>query len=282
MNDLAFLLVVSSALFHALWNLYAKKSSANSIALIWSAQFLAGIITLPYSLYSFYLHGLTPIAMIYIVATSIIHALYVVLLGTSYEIGDLSIVYPVARGTGIAGTAILAVLLGIDNLSLLGVLGVLSVFLGTTIIGFRKSATPEINRVYRSALLVGCSIAAYSLVDKLAVAHVSPFFYVCVLNIGSPLVLLPWMLGKLRAETHEVLTEYWTSAAAIGLAGLATYGLVLWAMQLSQASYVVALREVSIPIATMLGVFLLKEDFTTRKIQGVSLIIFGAVLVKFA
>ncbi len=282
MNDLAFLLVISSALFHALWNFYAKKASANSIALIWSAQFLTGLIMLPYTLYCFYTEGVSAIALFFVLVTSVVHALYVFLLGASYEIGDLSIVYPVARGTGIAGTALVAILLGIDVVSLIGVLGVLCIFSGTACIGFQHSASADVNRVYRSAVLVGLVVAAYSIVDKLAVEHVSPLFYVCLLNIGSPLVLLPWLLLRLKAETKQVLVEHSGLAAAIGVVGLGTYALVLWAMQLSQASYVVALREISIPFAAMLGVVLLKEELTLRKMQGVVLIVLGAVLVKFA
>jgi drug/metabolite transporter (DMT)-like permease len=282
MDDLAFLLVVSSALFHALWNFYAKKSKANSVALIWAAQLLAGAITLPYSLYCFYTEGMSLVGLGYVVSTSLVHALYVYLLGTSYEIGDLSVVYPVARGTGIAGTAIVATLFGIDSLSLIGGLGVISVFVGTAVIGFSRKSTLEIKQVYRSALFVGCSIALYSLIDKMAVAHISPFYYVCILNIGSPLVLLPWIIARFRRESSAVLTGHAFSAAAIGMAGVATYGLVLWAMQLSPASYVVALREVSIPVAAVLGVFLLKEELTAKKIQGVLLILLGAALVKFA
>jgi uncharacterized membrane protein len=267
---------------HASWNFYAKKSQTNSIGLIWVAHLIVGLMALPIIVYLIHSDGLGVQGYGFIFASSIIHSVYIYLLGSAYEAGEISVVYPIARGTGIAGTAVIATSFGVDSLSITGIIGVACVFLGTIVIGLHKTASLHSYKMFYLPFLVGCSIASYSVVDKIAVGYVSPILHVCATHLGAAAILLPWVVKKIKPEVTLVLSTHKVYAGFIGLAGIVTYGLILWAFQLSQASYVVALRETSILIAVALGVVLLKESFSTKKAYGVSLVIIGAIFVKFA
>ena len=102
MEPFAFTLVIISSALHATWNFYAKKSSANSIALLWLAYLCAGLFFAPVCIYLYLQEGVSQTALMFIILTSVIHAVYMYLLGWAYEVGELSFVYPVARGLGIA------------------------------------------------------------------------------------------------------------------------------------------------------------------------------------
>ena len=97
MNLTAFTLVVVAACLHALWNLAAKRVSGN-LSVLWLGLCLAGVALAPFALYSA-LQSFDPAGLPYIVATGLIHAAYFGLLAAGYRHGELSIVYPLARGT---------------------------------------------------------------------------------------------------------------------------------------------------------------------------------------
>ena len=280
MSSLAFIIVLFAAVFHATWNFYTKKSVANKIVLLWAAQLLTGILLFPFAYY--FSQGISSDVFEFFIITSIVHAIYVFLLGSAYELGGISVVYPISRGVGIAGTVAMATFIGIDSLTLIGFLGIGSILCGTIFIGSDKAKSLHSQQVFLISLLVGFSVAAYSVIDKMAMAHAPPFLFVCGLHVGSSFLLSFWVMAKKRNEALEVLSNHKLYAIGIGLAGLSTYGLILWVFQSSPASYVVALRETSILFATLLGVLVLKESFSRGKAIGVTLIVIGAVLVKFA
>ena len=282
MDTFTYAAVLFSAVFHATWNFYAKKSPANKVVLIWSSQLFVGLLLFPLSLYLIYQEGLSVEACYFIVLSSIVHALYVLLLGSAYELGEISTVYPIARGAGIAGTAVVATLIAIDELTLIGVIGIASTLFGVLTIGLAKRGLKNARRILGVSLLVGLSISGYSVIDKMAVSFVSPMIFVVIVHLGSSFVLSYWIFTKLREEAREVFARHKRYSTYIGIVSLATYALILWAFTSSPASYVVALRETSILFATILGVVVLKEKLTFLKGLGIFLILAGAVLVKFA
>jgi multidrug transporter EmrE-like cation transporter len=128
MNLTAVLLVLVAACLHAFWNLTAKRVSGN-LGVFWLGLCLAAVVLAPFAVWSafqsFDLAGLP-----YIVATAIIHAAYFALLAAGYRHGELSTVYPLARGTGVAGTALVAWAVIGERISALGALGIGTVWLG--------------------------------------------------------------------------------------------------------------------------------------------------------
>jgi drug/metabolite transporter (DMT)-like permease len=194
----------------------------------------------------------------------------------------LSIVYPLARGTGVAGTAVIAGLVLGERLSALGAIGVLSVCLGILLLGLRDSSRPGTWRSYYLAVLVGLTITAYSVVDKLGVGLVHPVVYLAGLAFGAALVLAPLVLIVYPGEWRQAWQQHRWTSLWVGLGGMATYLLVLAAFQRAPAGYVVAARELAIVVAAALGVTVLKEPLTLAKALSTGAIVGGVILVKVA
>ena len=136
---LPFLLVLLSAFFHAVWNLVAKKVSGN-IGVFYIGILGVSVLLLP-TVFFFPLKPLfeSPV-ILFILATGAIHALYILLLGGAYAHGDISTVYPIARGSGVVGTALVATVLLSEQISLIGSLGVSLVAIGIILAATRGTS----------------------------------------------------------------------------------------------------------------------------------------------
>ena len=289
MSGLSLGIVLVAALLHAGWNLLAKKSRSK-IAFIWWFVMIALIGYLPMFLY--FLPGFdpTPAGWACIIATGILHALYFWFMGGAYERGDLSLVYPLSRGSGPMFVPILAVILLHERLALSGGLGIFLVVLGIYVIhlnDFTMGSFLEPLRAMRGsaslwALCTGGTIAGYSLVDKVGVGLVYPPAYIYLMFVISLLLLSPYMLLKKRTDLK---IEWQMNRGAILIDGflvLFTYLMILFAFRLSKVSYVVAAREVSIVFSALLGILWLKEAHAPQKIAGSVLIACGVVLIGFS
>src|SRR6516162_2590174 len=280
MDFTAFALVATAACLHALWNLAAKRVSGN-LGVLWLGLCLAGAILTPFALLSawqsFDLAGLP-----YIVATGLIHAAYFGLWAAGYRHGELSIVYPLSRGTGVAGTALVAWTVTGEGISALGVLGIGSVCLGILLLGLRELRRPNQARSCLLALVVGLTITAYSVVDKLGVGLVSPVVYLAGLLLVMGVVLAPLVFLRYPQECREAWQKHKRTSLGMGLGSMGTYLLILAAFQLANASYVVAARELAIVVAVGLGVAVLKEPLTGPRAVSTAAILVGVVLVKVA
>jgi len=159
----AFLLVVVAAVLHACWNLTAKRASGN-LGVFWLGLCFTSLLLLPVV----WLAGLPvdPAGLPYIVATGLIHTAYFGLLAASYRHGEMSVVYPLARGSGVAGTALVAALFLNEPVSWLGALGVVSVSAGILLLGLRELIQRSTPHACLLALLVGLTIVGYSVVDR--------------------------------------------------------------------------------------------------------------------
>jgi drug/metabolite transporter (DMT)-like permease len=217
-----------------------------------------------------------------LLTSSCIHAVYVILLGWAYQIGDMSVVYPVARGVGIAGTSLLAVSLGIDHLSAIGAGGVLATVFGSSFVGLSQLRRAGAGPAFSVAFAVGLTISFYSLVDKIAASAMPPFLYVTMINIVSPLFLAPYMWKRHKPGVIDAWKRRKLVTLFVGLAGCAPYALILWAYQHTNASYVVALRETSVIVGAALGILVLKEHVSPLKLAGVAAIASGAILLRLA
>lgn len=282
MSSVSFVLIMISALMHASWNFYTKKSAANKIAMLWIGWLIAGFITFPIALvvsdFSFMSIEWLP----YFVATAIVHALYIYLLGWSYSIGEMSLMYPIARGIGILVTMIIVLLLELESISDQGFLGVSVLVLGIVFVSIKRFRDIEKRAAIFVAIGVGICISLYSIIDKLSILHIPPVFYISIMFITSPLLLAPLMLTSLKAQTIAVWKKHKYYSGLIGLVSLLTYLLILFALKDSPAPYVVALREISIVFGAILGICMLKEERNKRKIFGLVLILIGAVIIKIA
>jgi len=286
MSGLALGIVLVAALFHAGWNLLAKKSR-KKMAFIWWFLLIATIGYLPMFLYFRPGLHLTAAGWSCIIATGILHALYFWFMGGAYERGDLSLVYPLSRGSGPLFVPILAVIFLREQLALTGTIGIALVVLGIYVIHLKKFTVDAFFEPLRAmrgsaslwALCTGGTIAGYSLIDKVGVGLVYPPVYIYLMFVIALLLLSPYVLIKERAALKFEWQVNWGPILIDGFLVLFTYLMILFAFRLSKVSYVVAAREVSIVFSALLGILWLKEAHAAQKITGSMLIAFGVVFI---
>jgi drug/metabolite transporter (DMT)-like permease len=278
----ALALVIGAAVIHATWNALAKRAG-DPLAFLWCAGGLATLLYLPVVVYVLWDRGFRPAALPFVVATVLLHAAYFFSLGRAYRSGDLSVVYPAARGTGVALVPMLALVVFDERLSTVGTLGIALVILGIFSLHWRRRgrSTPRLAPGTGWALLTGLTIAGYSLVDKAGVTRLHPVPYIGLMELGAWLVLLP----AVRARPDAVAREWRTNRVTIALVAAlspGSYLLVLFAFQLSKAAYVVAGREISIVLSALIGSLWMGEGALARRLGSAAVVAAGVACVALA
>ncbi|MFQ5520241.1 MAG: SMR family transporter [Candidatus Methylomirabilia bacterium] len=287
MTASALALVIGAAVLHSGWNALAKRGR-DQVTFLWSSVALATLFGLPFALWKIRADGFPEEALPFVVATVILHALYFYALGRSYHSGEFSLVYPIARGLGVALVPVLALYLFDEHLSLLGTSGITLVVLG--IVGLHltprslraaSSAATRVGPGTRWALLTGFTIAAYSLVDKAGVTRLHPIPYIYFMGLGSILLLSPAVLARPEVLIRE-WTVNWRAILVASTMNLTAYLLVLFAFRLSKVGYVVAARELSIVFSAIIGSFWLGEGRLGPRLAGAGVVLAGVACVALA
>lgn len=287
MTGTALALVIGAAVLHSAWNALAKRGH-DQVAFLWSSVSLATVLLMPVWLWMLAAQGFALAALPFVVATIILHAFYFFALGRAYGSGEFSLVYPVARGLGVALVPIPALFLFDERLSPLGTAGVTLVVLG--IIGLHLAPRAWSAAIARPrlvgpgtwwALLTGLTIAAYSLVDKAGVARLHPVPYIGLMGLGSILLLLPVVLAKLDGLRREWAAN-WRAILVASTMSLTAYLLVLFAFRLSKTGYVVAARELSIVLSAIIGSLWLGEGRLAPRLAGAGVVLAGVACVAVA
>jgi len=276
----ALALVSTAALAHATWNLLAKTARGGRNHFVWlsailAAAFLVGpaiavAIATP--------HQLTTETLGFVVGSGALHAAYFVLLQRAYAEGDLSVVYPLARGTGpLLSVAAAIAFLGERPapLALAGAALIIAAVLALGLGGARKAAGGGSKPVLY-ALATGVTIAAYTLWDKEAVGvlGLSPILYFCGGELVIAALLAPIVLRDRAGLRHSWRLDRRNAAGTAALASL-SYVLVLYALSIAPVSYVAPAREVSILIGAALGIQVLDEGQRTRRLLSAAAIVAG-------
>jgi drug/metabolite transporter (DMT)-like permease len=281
MSALALGLVLAAAVIHATWN-YLLKRSGGGTPFVWLFATLSALIYAPLAVGILWWTrpALTWVSYALIAATAIIHTAYFMLLDRGYRSGDLSLVYPLARGSAPLVTVLAAVVLLGERPSLVAIAGAL------LIAGGAMALTGSVGKLRASgnlpavafALLTGCMIASYSVVDKLAVAafFVPPLVHDWAGNLGRVVILTPTALRR-RAEVVHAWRRFRTEAIAISILCPLSYILVLTAMVFTPVSYVAPAREISILVGAILGAQLLAEKDGRRRLIAAGAMVAGIV-----
>lgn len=278
MDPIALGLAVSSAGLHAGWNLAAKRVSGD-FGVLWAGLVLAAVLGAPVLLLLGAPTGLGAVVP-WLAATGVFHAAYFWLLGRSYERGEISVVYPVARGTSIAAVTVLAALLG-EPPSAGGAVGIAAVCAGLGVLAWPGLRDEHGRASLLAAAGSGLALAGGLLVDKTASRACHPYAYDWGLFVATALALGP--LAFLRREAcASAFRERWRFAAWIGPGSLTAYLLVLFAYRLAPVSYVVAARECSVALGALLGVAVLGERVTAFKVAGLAAVAAGLALLRLA
>ena len=274
MTGAALALVLGAAVIHATWNAMAK-GARDPLAMLWWAGVLSSLFLAPPALYVLARDGVSPSAIPFVVATVTLHSVYFFVLAKAYQMGDFSLVYPLARGLGVALVPAGAFFFFDERLSALGILGIALILAGILALHWRRGAWREDALLKPGtgwAVATGLCIASYSLVDKVGVSHINPLPYLWAMMGGSCVALLPPVLARRGALARE----WRENRVAVLLSG------VLFAFRLSKAGYVVAGREVSIVISALIGSLLLKEGGLGQRLLGAAIVAAGVVCVALA
>ena len=290
MTALSMVLVLGSGLLHATWNYLAKKCD-DKFAFVWLFHVAGLVLFFPFFLNVFEPGAMSPLCWFCLLTTGIIHAFYFGFLSRAYEQGSLSIVYPIARGTGPCLVTFLAIVFLGESVCPLAGAGIVGVTLGMVLIhlplgkGGGKWKEPLGRSGVVWAILTGTCGAFYSLVDKIGVSLVNPFVYVYLLFLGSwfflslfGILVNPWHHWKMGSLVREWRKNWW-NVIGVGVLCITAYLMVLAAMVRTQLSYVVPLRESGILFSLVFGLFFLKEPFSWRRFWGAVLIFGGIVAI---
>jgi drug/metabolite transporter (DMT)-like permease len=288
--DLAALaLVLASAFLHSGWNLLAKRSRDQG-PFLWLA-IAAGLVAFaPAALFFLITQPPSGGGWIFIAASAVIHVFYFLFLGGALARTDLSVAYPLARGTGPLFVLIIALVFLGEAPTGPGITGVLLIITGIYLLNTPRLTLAALAGPFRAlistpgtryALLTGLTIGVYSVVDKAGVDRVNPLLYMWLWVLGTGLLMAPFYLRQpdrvtsiLRRETRPII------AAGVLLFG--AYTMVLTAMTWSIVTYVSAARETSILIATLYGALLLKESVGPARILGALILALGVALIAVA
>jgi drug/metabolite transporter (DMT)-like permease len=255
MSGIAMGIVLASAFLHAGWN-YLLKKSERKIVFIWWFLLVCGIVYLPFFLYYLPKTAIPVQGWYCIVATGLLHGVYFWCMGGAYQRGDLSLVYPLARGSGPLFVPILAVILLGEEISPLGITGIALIVVGiycAHLCSFAGAAFLEPFRALKGgaspwALFTGLSIASYSLVDKVGVGLVYPPVYIYLLLLIAWLMITPWVLIRERRWLKSEWQNRKGSIVVVGCLSGFTYLMILFALQMSKVSYVAAVRGEHRPV----------------------------------
>lgn len=292
MTVLAIALILIAAVLHATWNLVAKKAetTGGGPVFVWLFTFLASLFYTPVALYLLLSDStgvkLEAAQLGAITISALVHLGYYLTLQKAYKVGDLSLVYPVARGTApLIATAGAITLFG-ERPSLIGLFGAVLVSISIFLLagGRGQESDPHASRVaIRYGFLVAAFIAAYTLWDKHVVSAwlISPILLDWGANVIRSVMMLPYAILR-----REKVIEEWrvNGRRAMGIALLSplAYILVLQALSFTPASYVAPAREVSILIGTAMGARLLNEGVSRKRLAGACAMVIALIALTFA
>jgi len=281
MTGLAIALVLGAALIHASWN-YLLKKSGGGIGFVWAFAALSSLLYAPLAAAVVIIQHFefTTEALAFLFASAVLHTAYYLLLDRGYRHGDLSIVYPLARATGPLLTVLFAVAVLGERPGILALCGAALVVGGAFFLAGNPAKLREAgaSRGVAFALLTGCMIASYTVVDKQAVSAVliPPILQDWGANLGRVIVMAPLALRR-RQEIKAAWNQQRKAVILVAILCPLSYILVLTAMVFTPVSYVAPAREISILVAALMGAHWLREGDVPRRVAAAAAMALGVV-----
>ena len=281
MTSWALTLILAAAIIHATWNLLNKHASGHA-TFTWLVAVLSALLYAPatITIIEVWQIEMDFVTIGMMAGSAALHTAYIVLLNQGYRAGDLSLVYPLARGTGPLLSSLAAIVFLGERPSAVALCGALLIIGGvvvltTNVAQLRQSRAQD---AVLYALVTGLFIAAYTLWDKQAVSHfaIAPLVLDWGANVGRAVLLAPFAI-KYSDQTIVEWREHKYEAIAIAVLIPLSYILVLTAMSFTPVSYVAPAREISILIGTAMGARLLAEGDTRRRLAAACAMVVGVV-----
>jgi drug/metabolite transporter (DMT)-like permease len=287
MSPIALSLVVIAAFTHATWNLLAKKAAAVGAPFVAAYTGIGVIAYAPAAAWAFARYGfpLSRLALLCVLASGVLHLVYSLVLQRGYQVADLSIVYPIARGTGPMLSAIGAFALLGERATLGAVAGLLAVVGGILMLAtggrIARLADPSARTGVAWGGATGTTIAGYTIVDGWGakLLGINPILLDWCANLLRFMFLLPGLLRD-RDGFRRRMRGHWSLAIAVAILAPLGYILVLTALQLGAPLHAVApAREMSMMIGALLGMTVLGERMSVARLGGSALIVIGVALL---
>jgi drug/metabolite transporter (DMT)-like permease len=288
MSHFAFTLIVISAVMHALWNLLVKRSRHKTVFIWWMFVASSGLFSLVIPLLSIPFQPPDIHTALMVSIGAVCFVLYHLFNGRAYRGGDLSVVYPLCQ-TSMIYVPIWGVLLLGERLSFPGVCGILLVVFGTYSIQLQHISLSEMVRPFRNlkslsvqdALSAGFIYSIGSIAEKSGVKNYSPLYFTYILVLLM-LFLMSFNIfrPKYRSLIGAELREHWGLILCSGPIMMASFLTFRYGLNLSQVSYAVPVRQVSIVIGVLIGIIFLKESFGKIRLVSALFIMSGVVLIR--
>ncbi|WP_050522653.1 DMT family transporter [Pseudorhodobacter wandonensis] len=275
-----FCAVIAAALLHAVWNAMVKGGRDKQLN-------MAGVIVghLPLATLAILFSPLpTAASLPYLAAGTLLHFGYQLFLLRSYHAGDLSQVYPIARGSAPMIVAAVSVLFLDTHLEPIEIAAVATIGIGILSIALTHKSAGRLNVTgTKLALITGCFIASYSLVDGIGARHAGTAlgFYGWLGSLNAVI-----MLAYLKRTAPHQIPALWTHGKRAflfgGAASFTAYALVIWSFTQAPIALVTALRETSIIFALLIGMIFLREKLNLAKVTSTAITLFGVALLRLA
>lgn len=284
----ALTLVVLAGFIHACWNIAAKKAGGDVRFVAFTSVVLM-LFWAPVGLWVGWqqLPAWGWLEWTLVLASALLHVGYFIVLLRGYRQADLTVVYPLARGSGPLLSSMVAIAFMGEQISSLGLTGILGVVLGVFLIaggpGLWKAANDPLQQArVRTGIfyggLTGVFIATYTVVDGYAVkvALMSPVLVDYFGNLVRLVFLMPTLLHQ-PVEVRALWRQQRRYALIVGIFSPVSYVLVMYAMQVAPLSHVAPAREVSMLFAALLGGHFLGEKDRGARVAGAALIAAGVM-----
>jgi len=287
MTSLALFFIFSSALLHSVWNLLVKKSH-DKVAFMWWIQIPPIVLFLPLFVFSEEKYTISSGAILFVLISAAIHTLYRISIGISYEKGDMSVIYPIARSAP-AFVVIWSILFLNEHLTPSGFAGIALVVIGCYVVALQEVSVRSLlqplkaigrDASYRIALVTAVLISIYYAVDKMALTFLPPLTFRYVSQIPSLLFFSLFAIPFKRTALRKEWSLNRKTIVAAGTVQFASYLLLLYGMNIAPASYAAAIRQLSIPIGVLIGTFILKEAHGVIRFIGSMFILAGVLAIS--
>ncbi|MFM7344254.1 MAG: EamA family transporter [Tagaea sp.] len=272
-------LVLMAAVMHASWNAIVKSDSDRlaSFALVMLFGGFMGLALVPF------VGAPDPASWPFLLASMAVHVVYYFALLRAYALGDLSHVYPIARGLGPTLVAVFSGALIGEYLSWRETGGVVLVSLGIAGLALARGIpTADERRATAMAVFTGVTIAAYTVIDAMgARASGNALGYIAWLNVLEAPWVFAYACWRRGGAIVPYIRAHWLRGSIGGAIAATGYGIAIWATSVSPVAHISALRETSVLFAALIGTFLLGEAFGPRRVAAAALMVAGLLLMNF-
>jgi drug/metabolite transporter (DMT)-like permease len=279
-------LILAGAVAHASWNLVVKRSAVSGPTFVWLSVVATAVLMLPVAVVAAVLVPPSWADLAVAVAVAgLLHVGYFLTLQAGYREGDVSVVYPLARGTGPLLSVLLAIPLLGESPPLLGLLGAGAVVVGVVVIGLAggRANWASARAGVLWGLLVGVFIAGYTLWDARAVTvlAISPILLHAGTNVVEAALLAP-LAARRWSAVRTTVRDHWREVLVVAVLSPLAYLLILFALQLAPVAIVAPAREISVVFVGLAGWLLFREPHPGQRLTGSAIVLGGIALLAVA